>query len=121
MRPTTYILLMNLIKVSNFVFSKTINSVDLLVCVYSVLCTLGNIAPGLGPRRIIQQNGLADLPSFLLFNVDIEMFRLLRNVFEKLVHIVNSPLILTYNGRFSQSVQHPKTFQVDLPCHHTTI
>jgi hypothetical protein len=34
-----------------------------------------------------------------------EMFRLLRNVFEKLAHIVKSPLILTSDGRFSQSVQ----------------
>jgi hypothetical protein len=34
-----------------------------------------------------------------------EMFGLLRNVFEKLVHLVNGPHILKFNVSFSQSAQ----------------
>jgi hypothetical protein len=43
---------------------------------------------------------------YVLYFVDTdvtEMFRLLRNVFQKAVHIVNSFLILTSDVTFSQS------------------
>jgi hypothetical protein len=111
MRPTTYRLLMKCSwRFKLYVFKNHI-SIDLSVYEKIQWCLCVVYAwwfyAATGTTSLSTTKYYLDWYLFFFFSYFVWTFRFLKysGCPEKVVHIVNSPLILTSNGRFSQSVQ----------------